>query len=369
MPHAYSFDPQLPASLAPFDAKERAVAERYLGLLANSPAPACLVWQDRGALRCVAHNDSFAALFGGRPLLGEPLLEVAPELRAAWSAALESVSAGVGTTCEPIPLPAARDGARTSHHGATWIPIAVDGVPRGALGLLHDASPMLERLRRLLGSVAHDLQDPLVGIRMLAHQMRDEAPSTTVESDRVIALTGRMSRLIHELGWFSRLASGEGMRLRARPCDLGAIVHGTCEELSAHGMPPLSVTTESMYGMWDADAIRRLCTNLINNARRHGPRGGTVSVRCQVVESTAVIEVADEGRGFDQAEAAQLFEPWRRGSAARANEGAGLGLFIVREIVRSHAGRVISERLEPSGFVMRVTLPFGGSGVIKRVER
>src|SRR5262245_12885780 len=78
MPQAYPLDAELSARLAGLDSSDREVAEGYLTVVAQSPAPACLVWQERAGILCIAHNDSFGASFG-RHLVGEVLLDALPE--------------------------------------------------------------------------------------------------------------------------------------------------------------------------------------------------------------------------------------------------------------------------------------------------
>ena len=119
--------------------------------------------------------------------------------------------------------------------------------------------------------------------------------------------------------------------------------------------------------------IRRLLSNLVNNARRYGPPDGCITVSLERKDESALLEVFDEGMGIRDDEAAKLFEPWQRGARLdagaltvddpRREVGSGLGLFIVREIVAAHDGHIRCERLEPRGFVMRVRLPVPSSGV------
>jgi signal transduction histidine kinase len=368
---AHPEQPLLPlmVDLATVDASDRLGIQSHLALVAAAAGPACLVWRDGlGRDVCVAHNARFGALFGRAPLVGQVLLAALPELQGAWGWAVEKALTGTGAACDAVPVPGRREGSRAEHHAASWLPVRDSaGSPRGALGFLHDVTGMVERLRRLVGSVAHDLQDPRVGMRLVAGQLREDRPAAAAEADRMVSLAVRMSRLVDELSSFARLAAGDGLRLHTRPCDLGSVVQNTCDELAGLGAAPIEVSAASIYGLWDADAIRRLLTNLVNNSRRYGPLGGLISVRCEVEGSAAMIEVVDEGIGFDESEAAQLFEPWRRGSSS-GPAGTGLGLYIAREIVRAHGGRIVPER-QQSGFAMRVTLPLGGSGVLKRVDR
>jgi signal transduction histidine kinase len=375
--------------------EHREVARRAVRMAASAPGPACVVWRHPrgGEAVWVAHNAPYGRLFAGRPILGRTLAEHAPGLVPTWSAALEKALGGAGAAVAPVPFEVEEEGRQGREHlGVTWLPIHVGGldgrdddVPVGAIGVLHDVTPTVERLRRLVGSVAHDLRDPLVAIRLVAQQIgrlarRDGAPGTEArvgETERIVGLTERMNRLIGQIGDFAKLAGGEGLRLDPRPCDLAVVVRSICDELRAQDPGPLTVTATEMYGLWDGDAVRRLVTNLVTNARRYGPSGGVITVALEHLESGVLLEVYDEGTGIRDDEAAKLFEPWQRGDAlaaggatasvAPAHAGAGLGLFIFREIVTAHGGHIGCDRLEPRGFVMRVRLPLSRSGVFPSV--
>jgi signal transduction histidine kinase len=112
--------------------------------------------------------------------------------------------------------------------------------------------------------------------------------------------------------------------------------------------------------MCDAQRLEQVLGNLISNAVKYSPGGGTIEVRLHEVDRWAVVEVADQGVGISAEELPRLFEPFRRGGSAAqavAIPGVGLGLFVVKRIVEAHEGRIEVESLPAQGSIFRVRLP------------
>jgi signal transduction histidine kinase len=191
--------------------------------------------------------------------------------------------------------------------------------------------------------------------------------------DRVLAHTGQLDRLVDDMGAYARRSNASGARLSMRPGDLGAIVRSVCEVLAAQPGRPLRVSVVEVSGLWDDDAIGRVLSALVASARLHGE--GDVGVELTAGRDGAVLAVKDDGPGPRGEDAEQLFEPWRRGgapAAERRRRGLGLGLFLARELVIAHGGRIQAERAAGGGFAVRVVLPisgYGGSGPSSRSFR
>lgn len=358
---------------------DRRRLDTYLDVAAGAPGAACVMWMpsvgaprapDPWQLACVAHNGRYELLFGRGALLGRSALESFGELADACHAGLARACSGAGAQTDPVAV-TVRDGAscRTEYHAVSWVP-ALDaaGVARGVLALFHDATPWVQSLGSAFGSIAHDARDPLLAIRLLAERLvrgpgdspaAQEATSThgAREAGRIGELTNGLSRLIDDLAHLAWLTAGSAARLERRPCDLGAAVRSICDGLRAKDDAPLVVTTECVYGQWDTHAIGRVVTNLVNNARRHGPALGRITVSLERRVGAVDLAVRDEGAGIPEEDRAIAFHPWQRSERSRGTPGMGLGLFIVREIVAAHGGHVTGVRLRPRGFVMRVRLP------------
>lgn len=383
--------------------EDAAAAHPHLETLATARVAALLFWRP-GALEavCLAKNEAMARLLSGArgmaddssrsPVLGRRAHELSPELRPHWEEGIARALEGIGGRSEPIPFLVREESeARVEHHGVLWMPVrdAVGDV-RGALGMLYDVTPVLERTRRLVGAIAHDLREPVVALRLAAKKLQGTSatsrsmpaarrsvpprqsvrPKPLLDPHELVDLADRMSRLIGDAGSFAVLSGGEPVRLSPRPCDLGVVVRRVCDELREQVTAPLTTSVQSCYGTWDPDAVRRIVTNLVNNAREHGPPAGLVRVELTQSAGEATLDVYDQGKGIPAEEASRLFEPWHRGlsSNGQTSSGAGLGLYIVREIVAAHGGKIAGRRVD-GGFLMRVTLPLAGSGVLARVGR
>ena len=117
----------------------------------------------------------------------------------------------------------------------------------------------------------------------------------------------------------------------------------------------------------DPDRLRQALVNLLDNALRHTPPGGQVSVRVDADATQALLQVQDDGEGMDPLTSRWAFEPYYQGAAGRAGDsatesgGSGLGLAIVREIVAAHEGTVRLESSPGAGATITIRLPLLGA--------
>jgi two-component system OmpR family sensor kinase len=111
--------------------------------------------------------------------------------------------------------------------------------------------------------------------------------------------------------------------------------------------------------MGDRDRLRQVLDNLLVNVRTHTPPGTSTTVRLSRLDDVAVVEVADNGPGLDDEQAAQVFERFYRAdpSRSRVHGGAGLGLSIVKAIVTAHGGQVSAGAAPDGGAIFTVRLP------------
>jgi signal transduction histidine kinase len=111
----------------------------------------------------------------------------------------------------------------------------------------------------------------------------------------------------------------------------------------------------------DAAFVERALTNLVSNAIKFTPSGGTVVLRLAVEDAWLVIAVSDTGAGIPRDELASIFEKYRRGRDSAAVEGSGLGLFIVKSVVEGHGGTVAVESSVGTGSTFTIRLPLGAA--------
>jgi two-component system phosphate regulon sensor histidine kinase PhoR len=159
----------------------------------------------------------------------------------------------------------------------------------------------------------------------------------------------------------SRLQSGK-FEFRPREADLVAVVRQTVEASQALSSSHRFIvqTPDTLLGVFDAIRIEQVLTNLLSNAVKYAPGDTDVRVTVTTPEPrVALVQVADEGPGLSADEQAQIFQRFYRGAAVRHNPqtGLGLGLFISRQIVELHGGRIWVESTPGAGSVFQFTLP------------
>jgi signal transduction histidine kinase len=213
----------------------------------------------------------------------------------------------------------------------------------------------------LLGITGHDLRTPISVVRVSVDvALRDAQLSERNRRvlERAAGAAARMSRLVNDLLDYSRARLGKGIPIAPRPSDLDAICRDIIEEVSsANGGRRIAYHPGADgAGEWDPDRIGQVLSNLLTNAVRYSPEDAAVSVAWHALGDRRVISVHNEGPPIDQALLANLFEPFERGRSA-ASGGTGLGLFIVREIVRAHGGSVAVASDARDGTTFSVSLP------------
>jgi len=215
----------------------------------------------------------------------------------------------------------------------------------------------------LLGIVGHDLRTPLTAIRASVGLVaRDRALSDGHRRalQRAASASERMARLINDLLDYSRARLGRGIPISPRAADLDAICRGTIEDvLAAHGGRAIRYEPgEHGAGRWDPDRVAQILTNLLTNALRYSPESAAVTVAWRSEGDQKVLSVHNDGPPIERRLLDQLWEPFERGaSPSSSTGGAGLGLFIVREIARAHGGSV-EVRSEPGeGTTFSIVLP------------
>lgn len=222
------------------------------------------------------------------------------------------------------------------------------------------------RQTRLVADAGHELKTPLTSMRtnleLLFLARKGNGSRGLSEQDRldlkqdVIAQMEEMSTLIGDLVDLAREDSAEKItedveledvidaslnRVRRRRPDV---------EFSVHTVPWL------LHG--DEDALNRAVVNLLDNAAKWSPKGGTVRIRLwQVDDTTAELSIADSGPGIPAEKHERVFERFYRAPEARATPGSGLGLAIVRQVIERHDGTISIRSSADGGTDMRVRLP------------
>jgi signal transduction histidine kinase len=207
--------------------------------------------------------------------------------------------------------------------------------------------------RELVAWISHDLRTPLASIRAVAEALEDgvvEEPEAVAHYLRTLRTEAdRLAGLVDDLFELSRITAGD-LRLEMEPVALEDLVS---DALSAASVVAVAKQV-SLDGRMGGDArdlmastpeVARVLSNVLDNAIRHTPAGGRVSVEAGFIDGSAYISVQDECGGIVAADLDRVFEPAFRGEAARTPRahgagGAGLGLAIARGLVEAHSGDI-----------------------------
>jgi signal transduction histidine kinase len=224
------------------------------------------------------------------------------------------------------------------------------------------------RERNLFRSMlSHDIRNPLNIIYNYADMVEEEirgAPAARDLLQRIKDNALTTLDLVSNFVELGRIESGKLTLERRSMCLSDLVRHVVNRHLPMAHNEGLSIQLENADEIPHIDADRaymeRVITNLVSNAIKFTPRGGTVSVHVGLVEGGVGVVVRDTGRGIPQEELTQIFEKYRRGMDAEGTEGTGLGLFIVRSVIEAHGGTVSVDSSVGEGTGFTIFLPDTG---------
>jgi signal transduction histidine kinase len=238
---------------------------------------------------------------------------------------------------------------------------SVDEIGRLAASINWMASDLarLEATRRdFMAKVSHDLRTPLTAIKGFVVNLQDTAPEEMQASLATVdEQTDRLIRLVNDLLTASRLQRG-ALSLHLTQVDLVTVVRSATATASERArrmgialnlelperLPPVE---------GDADRLEQVLVNLLDNAIRATPAGGTVRIHLSSSPSEVLATIIDNGRGLTEEEEARAFEPYFHGPGG----GTGLGLTIAREIIEAHGGRIWLRGRSEAGAEVGLGLP------------
>jgi signal transduction histidine kinase len=234
------------------------------------------------------------------------------------------------------------------------------------LGAEERARAASESARRdLVAAVSHDLRTPITSLRLLAEAVGDDLVDADTRRrylDRLTTHVRTLSALIDDLFELSRLEAGD-IRWTMDRVRLDELVAETVHAMRPDGWArgvrlEASVPDELVVARGNPEKLQRVLFNLIQNAIRHTPADGSVTVRADRSARSIEIEVADTGEGIATDDRDHVFEAFFQGGsrAARSDDGSGLGLAISHAIVAAHGGRIWLADAS-RGTTVRVSLP------------
>lgn len=218
-----------------------------------------------------------------------------------------------------------------------------------------------------LAILSHDLRNPLSAIAMSANvlPMVSDDKAEIVECGlRITRSASVMERMISDLLDYTRTRLGAGMPVKPTPLDLAALGRELIEEYSAaHPNREIQLRTDGdLHGLWDSDRIRQAISNLMGNAIQHGSAGFPVTLSLRGEAASVFINVHNSGDTIPPAELPKIFDPLIRGSSAERPKSnrpgsIGMGLYIAREVAKSHNGRIDVISTAEDGTSFTICLP------------
>ncbi len=241
----------------------------------------------------------------------------------------------------------------------------------GAVIALFDLTPIrrVEAVRRdFVANVSHELRTPLTIVSGFAEAIASDDPPTEIRQQfagGIVRNTRRMQRIVDDLLDLSRIESGgwtpNPVAVDLRECAADALAVAA-DAASAKGVAlALEIAGTAPVVRADATAVRQVIGNLVDNAVRHTPEGGSVTVFSRQTDRGVEVGVRDSGSGIPAEHLPRIFERFYRVDAgrSRAEGGTGLGLSIVRHLVEAHGGTVRAESTVGAGTTIAAVFPEG----------
>jgi signal transduction histidine kinase len=222
--------------------------------------------------------------------------------------------------------------------------------------------------RDFIANVSHDLKTPLTSIQGFSQAMLDGAVSDAVGFKQAASIINaeaqRMSRLVSQLLNLSQLQNGL-VELELRPADLGGVISQLVLAMQPQAQKAGVELVARSGGVTptvlaDVDRLKQAFGNLIDNALKHTPPGGKVTVEARGMPAGLEVIVQDTGKGIPPQDLARITERFYQVDKARTSpdgRSIGLGLAIAKEIVLAHHGQIAVDSVQGEGTTVRVVLP------------
>lgn len=239
---------------------------------------------------------------------------------------------------------------------------------RAFLVILQDLTRVrrLETVRRdFMANISHELRTPLAGLKALVDTLRGGAlkdpPAAKRFLKRMDGEVDALTQMVEELLELSRIESGQAP-LRLGPTPVADVLLPPTEQLRHQAERAgldltVVIAPEVPLVLADVERARKVVTNLVHNACKFTPAGGSIVVGAEPAGEEVVISVKDTGVGIPAEDLPRIFERFYKADRARSGGGTGLGLAIAKHIVHGHGGRIWVESVEGQGSTFYFSLP------------
>lgn len=242
---------------------------------------------------------------------------------------------------------------------------------RGAVAVVRNMTEQrqLDKLRSdFIANVSHELRTPIAMLQGYSEAIIDGVTQSEEETHEMVQIihdeSKRMSRLVNDLLDLARMESGH-MRLYKERVSMHAFIDRIATKFSQRAKDVnvslvVDVPDDPVYVELDEDRIEQVLTNLVDNAIRHTPERGTVTLHVRAFDEAVEVAVADTGVGIPEDDLPFIFERFYKADKARTrgkSGGTGLGLAIAKNIIDSHEGLIYAKKGKTEGTVFTFVLP------------
>lgn len=214
-------------------------------------------------------------------------------------------------------------------------------------------------------TAAHELRTPLTSIQGFSEVLLSRSDLETAQQRSLLAIIHEqsegLSRTVKDLLDLARIESGAGFVLEKTPCDLSQLIEQATSQISCMSdrhlfEVALAVPDSVVYG--DRVKLRQVLDNILSNAVKYSPQGGSIRVTGQRHKRGFQVSIADQGIGMREDQRQRIFDKFYRADTSNsAVEGVGLGMNIVQEIIKAHGGRIWVDSCFGKGTIVHFTLP------------
>jgi PAS domain S-box-containing protein len=300
-------------------------------------------------------------------LLGRALGDVIPHLPAG----LMEVKSGSAFV---VQMPVDENGPQRFLR-ALLAPFSEPTDKEGAILSLHDVTEEkeLDRMKNeFISTAAHELRTPLTSIMGFSEYMLETPPETEAEGTHLVGIiheqAGALSSIINDLLDISRIEAGKSFSLNQTAFAMPELVMQTIKQLAPatpkHWMK-LKLDENSSLVIADRGKIRQVIENIVNNAIKYSPDGGTIRISGKERSRYFILKIEDEGIGMTAEQVERIFEKFYRADYSNTSiSGIGLGMSIVHRIVQAHGGEIRVKSWPGKGTRVSIFLPQSSNGQV-----
>ena len=256
----------------------------------------------------------------------------------------------------------------------------VTGFVSGAVCVLHDVTEQIkneDEQRQFVSNVSHELRTPLTSVRAYIEALNEGAWKDPAIAPQFLDVTQketeRMIRMVNDLLVLSRMDRG-ATKLEPEWVNFTDFVshllnrfdmivehdQGEAQSDTKEYVIKRDLGNQALWVEIDTDQMMRVIDNIMNNAIKYSPDGGTITVRLTQNQNQILLSISDQGLGIPRKDLGKIFDRFYRADKARsrAQGGTGLGLAIAKEIVTAHGGRIWADSREGHGSTFYIALPY-----------